>query len=112
MGPKDCKVTAHPEITTFERVEEGDEFIVLACDGIWDVMTNEEVQSAIVRYANLGEKNPRLMCEELMTDCLARHSRDNMSAIVAYFPPFAQFLKQGGGVLELREQRGKLRKRK
>ena len=33
---------ATPDIEAF-TLEEGDEFLILACDGIWDVLTNQEV---------------------------------------------------------------------
>ena len=42
LTPEQQMVTADPEVTITQLVPE-DEFIVLACDGIWDVMTNEEV---------------------------------------------------------------------
>ena len=35
-------VTCDPEIKKFERKPAEDEFIILACDGIWDCLTNEE----------------------------------------------------------------------
>jgi len=35
-------VVATPDIESF-TLEEGDEFLILACDGIWDVLTNQEV---------------------------------------------------------------------
>eukprot|EP00795_Rhopilema_esculentum_P000079 gene79-9691_t len=35
-------VTAYPDVTV-KQITEDHEFIFLACDGIWDVMTNEEV---------------------------------------------------------------------
>lgn len=31
------------------RLVDGDEFIILACDGLFDVMKNEEVRSLAVR---------------------------------------------------------------
>ena len=34
-------VTAFPEIRAFER-DAADEFVILACDGIWDVMSSQE----------------------------------------------------------------------
>ena len=36
--PPAHKVSAEPEIKVVER-KPGDEFVILACDGIWDVMS-------------------------------------------------------------------------
>ncbi len=36
-------VSPEPEIYVEGRNAEEDEFIILACDGIWDVMTNEDL---------------------------------------------------------------------
>ena len=41
-GPCEQLVSPEPEVTVQERAEE-DEFVALACDGVWDVMTNEEL---------------------------------------------------------------------
>lgn len=41
-GPCEQLVSPEPEIFVFERDQE-DEFLVLACDGIWDVMSNDEL---------------------------------------------------------------------
>lgn len=47
-------VSAEPDVTQCElRLAETDEFIVIGCDGIWDVMTNQEVISYVrSRLAN------------------------------------------------------------
>ncbi len=37
-------VIAVPEVRHL-KLEEGDEFLILACDGIWDVLSNQEVLS-------------------------------------------------------------------
>lgn len=37
-----CKFSAFPDVIT-DTLTPDHEFIVLACDGIWDVMTNQEV---------------------------------------------------------------------
>ena len=44
LTPAEQMITAMPEVRTLE-LREGDEFLVLACDGIWDVLTNQEVSS-------------------------------------------------------------------
>lgn len=41
-GPTEQLVSPEPEVYEIVRAEE-DEFVVLACDGIWDVMSNEEL---------------------------------------------------------------------
>ena len=46
-------VIAVPEVRHL-KLEEGDEFLILACDGIWDVLSNQEVQS--FSYMRLGGK--------------------------------------------------------
>lgn len=38
----DCFLSAYPDVVTREISAEH-EFILLACDGIWDVLTNQEV---------------------------------------------------------------------
>lgn len=42
-GPCEQLVSPEPEIFVRDRDEDNDEFLVLACDGIWDVMTNEDL---------------------------------------------------------------------
>ena len=60
-------MTAFPDITIVQR-SESDEFVILACDGIWDVMTNEQATKQMTSYCEQGEASPRLMCEEMMCD--------------------------------------------
>lgn len=43
MGPCEQLVSPEPEIFVRDRDDGLDEFLVLACDGIWDVMTNEDL---------------------------------------------------------------------
>lgn len=40
--PGEQMVTALPDLRTL-ALEPGHEFLLLACDGIWDVLTNQEV---------------------------------------------------------------------
>ncbi|KAF9528260.1 phosphatase 2C-like domain-containing protein [Crepidotus variabilis] len=41
--------TAEPDITTFEDVKKGD-FVVVASDGLWDCLTNEEVVGLVGKW--------------------------------------------------------------
>ncbi len=55
-------------------------FIVLACDGIWDVMTNEDVALFVAnRAATTTLEN---IAAQLLDECLHRTSTDNMSVYI------------------------------
>lgn len=89
----DTKVTGNPDMSVVVRTGSEDQFLVLACDGIWDVMSNEDViQHAGGYMRELGEGSPLLMCEELIGDCLNKGSRDNMSALLLLFEPGRQLV--------------------
>uniref|UniRef100_A0A7S2B8Y2 PPM-type phosphatase domain-containing protein n=1 Tax=Florenciella parvula TaxID=236787 RepID=A0A7S2B8Y2_9STRA len=111
LDAKDTKVTAFPDITIVQR-SEADEFVILACDGIWDVMTNEQATKQMTSYCEQGEASPRLMCEEMMCDCLERSSRDNMSVVTLIFPAGEALTKAGEGVMGLRKVREEAEKAK
>ncbi|CAF4039427.1 unnamed protein product [Rotaria sp. Silwood2] len=55
-------------------------YLVLACDGVWDVMTNEDVASFVVdRVATTKLEN---IAAQLLDECLRRDSTDNMSIYI------------------------------
>ncbi|CAO3687560.1 unnamed protein product [Umbelopsis vinacea] len=79
-------VTANPDIIEHQLGDE-DEFMIVACDGIWDCKTNQEAVDFV--RAGLGQrKSLKTICEELMDDCLAPNSEiggvgcDNMTVII------------------------------
>jgi hypothetical protein len=86
---KDQIVTAFPDVQSRDVTEEL-EFIVIACDGIWDVLSNEEVIE-FIRRRIADEMEPSVICEELMTRCLAPGCQmgglgcDNMTVILICF---------------------------
>lgn len=82
-------VTAYPDVE-IKPLNDNWEFLVLACDGIWDVLSNEDVVE-FVRERIAKEVEPDIICEELVTrclspDCLLRGiGCDNMSVIIVCF---------------------------
>ena len=62
-------ISALPEVLEFEITPEH-EFLVLACDGIWDVMSNQEVVTFCRERLAKGTE-PEKVCEELLEKCLA-----------------------------------------
>ncbi|GJN34609.1 hypothetical protein PR202_gb23288 [Eleusine coracana subsp. coracana] len=77
-------VTAEPELKTVQ-LSEDDEFIVLACDGIWDCMSSQQVVD-FIHECMKTEHNLSTVCEKLIDCCLAPVSGgdgcDNMTVIV------------------------------
>ncbi|XP_045612486.2 probable protein phosphatase 2C T23F11.1 isoform X1 [Procambarus clarkii] len=85
-SPEEQIVTACPDVITRE-ISEDWEFILLACDGIWDVMTNQEVVNFVRLRLSQGME-PEDVCEDLMTRCLAPDCQmgglgcDNMTVVL------------------------------
>ncbi|TKY88642.1 hypothetical protein EX895_002273 [Sporisorium graminicola] len=79
-------VTAFPEVLPHD-VDAKDEFLVLACDGIWDCLTSQQVVD-IVRRSVANGKELNDICEDLMERCLAPDSDtggigcDNMTVCI------------------------------
>ncbi|XP_011298176.1 probable protein phosphatase 2C T23F11.1 isoform X2 [Fopius arisanus] len=103
-GKKSAKeqiVTAFPEVQKFEITNDW-EFVILACDGIWDVMTSEEVIEFLRESIAIARQNdpdlladaeavyPEEICEELINRCLAPDALmgtgcDNMTVVLVCF---------------------------
>ena len=79
-------VVAVPEIVTVERTHQ-DELLILACDGVWDVMTNVQAAEFVLsQLRTLGDEPHALalVADRLCRKCFDLDSDDNMSvAIVA-----------------------------
>lgn len=80
------RVTADPDIIVHTRDYEKDEFIVLACDGVWDRLTNRDCAALVRSCIDEGECDVGLVCEEIIDTALEMDSRDNMTAAVVMFP--------------------------
>lgn len=65
MKPGDQKVSPIPDIILQTRNREQDEFVIVACDGIWDVRSNQECVSEVTTIFQEGEADIGLLCEEV-----------------------------------------------
>uniref|UniRef100_A0AAY4AY99 protein-serine/threonine phosphatase n=1 Tax=Denticeps clupeoides TaxID=299321 RepID=A0AAY4AY99_9TELE len=84
-GPTEQLVSPEPEVCEIERSEAEDEFMVLACDGIWDVMANDELCNFVRSRLEVTD-NLESVCNEIVDTCLYKGSRDNMSVVLVCFP--------------------------
>lgn len=84
LEPNKQLVSPEPDVYVLERQKDKDEFLVVACDGIYDVMENEElcrfVESRLHVCADLNQ-----VCNDVLDACLSKGSRDNMTMIVVCF---------------------------
>lgn len=78
-------VIAVPEIVTRER-SPNDELLIVACDGIWDVMTNARAAEFVVtKLEELGTKDDHPLArvaELLCRECHSLGSADNLSVVL------------------------------
>ncbi|KAJ8372620.1 hypothetical protein AAFF_G00280850 [Aldrovandia affinis] len=83
-GETEQMVSPEPEVCSLER-SPGDEFLVLACDGVWDTVGNEEL-CAFVRNRLQVCADLREVCAQVIDLCLYKGSLDNISIIIVCFP--------------------------
>lgn len=95
------RVSPEPDIIVKARNDEQDEFIILACDGIWDVATNQECIEFVSNIFYEGETDFGLACEEVLDTCLRLGSKDNMTALIVKLPVLR--IGEGGGVIARRQ---------
>jgi len=111
---KHLRVSAVPDILVHTRDATKDEYIVLACDGIWDRLTNRDCAKLVRKlFQEEGETDVGLVCEEVIDTCLELDSRDNMTCCIVAFPGGISGVKPGlisratskMGVLRRRQER-------
>lgn len=65
--------------------EHNDQFVVMACDGIWDVLNEEGIRQCIVNICNdkenLKKNVTSTICDELIQSALAEGAWDNLSVL-------------------------------
>lgn len=97
LSQREQAVCALPEVTVTARSGFSGAFLVVACDGLWDVMSNQEavdfVHNALLEEYAAPEYaaqyrtawDPTLLprvADGLIQVCVERNSKDNLSAVV------------------------------
>ncbi|XP_059658073.1 probable protein phosphatase 2C 22 isoform X2 [Cornus florida] len=76
-------LSAEPELMS-TRLTGEDEFLIIGCDGIWDVFMSQNAVDFARR--KLQEHNDPVMCsKDLVDEALKRKSGDNLAAVVVCF---------------------------
>jgi serine/threonine protein phosphatase PrpC len=95
-------LVAVPEVSLYDR-SPNDVALVLGCDGIWDVMSNEDVAMFVTDRLNVHcshtKKNDATAAvmlpqigDELLMECLKRGSDDNMSVVIVALSTMAELV--------------------
>lgn len=94
LAPEEQMICSTPDIRTFRR-RPNDEFMVIACDGVWDVLGSQEVVDCIrPQLGGLlsGSVKPSQVAESLLDKCLSPDplqtngiGGDNMTLLVVAF---------------------------
>ena len=89
-SPAEQMITAYPDVTVHE-IDPLDEFMIIGCDGIWDVLSNEEAVH-FVRERLVQGLSPAQICEQVFDRCIATNPRetrgiggDNMTCLIVQF---------------------------
>lgn len=98
LSPQDQLITSAPDVRTTERHPK-DEFIIIACDGVWDVLTSQQVVDHVRPHMNeflRGSLRPSAIPEGVLDRCLSPDlaqtcglGGDNMTMMIIAFtgPP-------------------------
>ncbi|XP_037553418.1 protein phosphatase 1G [Nematolebias whitei] len=96
LPPEEQMISAMPDVKVLTLNEEHD-FMVIACDGIWNVLSSQEVVdfvSARIKPDKDGQVRPLTsIVEELLDHCLAPDTSgdgtgcDNMTCVIVTFRP-------------------------
>ncbi|KZT34364.1 PP2C-domain-containing protein [Sistotremastrum suecicum HHB10207 ss-3] len=87
LSPEDQVITANPEIIE-HQITEDDEFLIIACDGIWDCLSSQQSVDFVRRSVANGKPLAEI-CEDMMNHCLAPDNdrksgigMDNMTVLI------------------------------
>jgi len=80
LSASEQAVIAVPDVIIHQRTDT-DSFLILACDGIWDVMSNDQAGQFVVEALVSGMSLPGT-ADALLRECIQKGSTDNLSVII------------------------------
>lgn len=90
LSLKEQMITSLPDVKTIDITPQ-DRFMVLACDGIWNVLSSQDVTDFVEKALNDGVNKLSSICEQLFDVCLSPDTKgdgtgcDNMTCVIIAF---------------------------
>ena len=76
-------VSHEPDITKFNMTSK-DRFVILACDGVWDVVDNQEAVNFVLKEIKKGTKASEIPRKLIDYSIKVKKSEDNVTVIIAF----------------------------
>jgi serine/threonine protein phosphatase PrpC len=83
-------VTAHPAVREIgvraaaTADHNNNSFLIVACDGLWDVMTDQEAVQLVESYCGNDKSKQATVADCLVAEALRRGTADNVTAVVVW----------------------------
>jgi len=75
-------LTVEPDILSYDLTPDVD-FIIIACDGLWDVISNERAVTLVNHELELGTPQESI-AQKLVAEAYENESGDNITAIIVF----------------------------
>ena len=100
FGNRSLRSVIRPDAELSSRdLQKDDDYLVIASDGLWDMLRNKDVCDIVYAQASRGE-GPQQISDELVQAALSRGSMDNTTCIVVRLSGHVQQLIKGGSFAE------------
>jgi len=88
-------VIATPEIHREEMQEDNDEILILASDGVWEHMSNQDVINIAAQYDNATDAAYHIVCESTRLWWVDEGEyRDDITVIVIFLKDMLEYMKE------------------
>jgi len=81
LSPRDQPVTAFPDIT-FTKRSSSDKYLIIGCDGLWDVLNNDIIKTEIEKWVSEEKSDVKDLAKRLVDLAYVMVSGDNISCVV------------------------------
>ena len=87
---KHARVVIADVDVSVHRIEGGDQFVLLASDGFWDVMSNEMAVQSCLKYVKNKKYDPQVVADKLVQKAYADGGDDNITVVALFFTHHGQ----------------------